>query len=268
MSRLTVGNVVKVALAVLFFPFIFLLVLMIGVRRKSRNVILEGVLYVALFLLAVSVPSDSALSTTSAFVAFGVWGVSAIRSYMLRDMWLHRRTRGQQSVAPIQPPTPAQPTYRPSPVAAPVHPSAEELSHPLAWVAAMAKQNKHRLTSEAYVTLLETCQTLDAVIDAERRQPTADARFEYELSAMVREYLPSVLQGYLAIPLSMTGDRQPNGRTPDQEFAEQLQLLSGQAEALHSSRHSQASAELTTTGNFLRESFGHQQRGGFDFGIE
>jgi predicted phage gp36 major capsid-like protein len=63
-------------------------------------------------------------------------------------------------------------------------------------------------------------------------------------------------------------NRQPNGKTPNDELAEQLQLLSRQADALHSSRHSQTSAELTSTGNFLRERFGHHHQGAFDFGIE
>ncbi len=264
MSRLTLGNVLKVTLTLLFFPFIALLVLMIGIRRKNKKVILEGAIYVALFLLAVSVPS-----TPSAFVGFGVMGVSALRSYMLRDLWLHRKVRGPQPPnATVQPNAPAQPAYRPSQAATSTASSEEELSPALAWVAAHAKQNKHRLPAEAYVTILETCQTLDSVIDAETRQPSADARFEYELAAIVRQYLPAVLRGYLAIPPGMVDNRQPNGKTPNEELAEQLQLLSGQADALHSSRHSHTSAELTSTGNFLRERFGHHQQSAFDFGIE
>ncbi len=143
-----------------------------------------------------------------------------------------------------------------------------DLSPDLVWIASHAKQNKHRLPSGAYVTILETSQTLDAVIDAEIRQPSKDARFEYELSAIIREYLPAVLRGYLAIPPAMVENRQPNGKTANEEFDEQLQLLSRQADTLHSSRHRQTSAELTSTGNFLRERFGHHQKGEFDFGIE
>lgn len=143
-----------------------------------------------------------------------------------------------------------------------------DLSSALAWVSSTAKQNKHRMPSEAYVSLLETCQTLDAIVDAEARQPSSDARLEFELEAMVREYLPSLLRGYLAVPTNMTATRQPNGRTPSEEFVEQIDLLSGQADALHSSRFGQTSADLTSMGNFLRERFGHRQRNGFDFGIE
>lgn len=262
MSRLTLGNVIKVSIVVLFFPFIVLLLPMIGIRRKNLKVILEGAIYVAVFIAAFSIPSDSAFSTASAFVGLGAMAVSALRSYMLRDLWLHRKGRARPHDVVVQPNAPAQP------VAAPLAPAADDLSTALAWVASLAKHNKNQLPPEAYVTVLETCQTLDAVIDAERRQPSTDARFEYELAAVVREYLPAVLRSYLAIPASMVGNRQPNGRTPNEELAEQLQLLSGQAEALHSSRHSHTSAELTSTGNFLRERFGHHQRDGFDFGIE
>ena len=268
MSRFTLGNVIKVSIVVLFFPFIALLVPMIGIRRKNPKVILEGAIYVALFIAAFSIPSDSAFSTASAFIGLGVMGVSALRSYMLRDLWLHRKDRGRSHDVIVQLNTPKQPVDQSYPTAAPIVPTADDLSAALAWVASLAKHNKNQLPAEAYVTVLETCQTLDAVIEAERRQPSTDARFEYELAAVVREYLPAVLRGYLAIPPGMVGNRQPNGRTPNEELAEQLQLLSGQAEALHSSRHSHTSAELTSTGNFLRERFGHHQRGGFDFGIE
>lgn len=269
MSRLTVGNVFKVAVALFFFPFLPLLVLMIGVRRKNRKVILEGAAYIAVFLVAISaVGGDGAFATLSAFAVLGIWPVSAMRSYMLRDLWLHRRVRGQRPEVITQPHPPRTPAYQPSPAAASITPPTADLSPALAWVASLAKQNKNRLPAESYVAVLETCQTLDAVIDAEARQPLADAAFEYELAAIVREYLPAVLQGYLAIPPGMLDNRQPNGRTPNEELVEQLQLLSGQAESLHASRHRHTSAELTSTGNFLRERFGHHQQGGFDFGVK
>lgn len=268
MSKLTKGSVVKITLAVLFFPFIAFLVLLIGILAKNKKVLLEGAIYAALFIAAFSVPEGSQLYTVASLIGLGSLGISALRSYMLRDLWLNKKVRELQQDAIVQPNTPTHSSSRPSPATAAPASSADNLSSALAWVTTHAKQNKHRLATEAYVLLLETCQTLDAVIDAESRQPSGDARFEYELDAIVRQYLPAVLQGYLAIPASMVDDRQPNGRTANQELAEQLQLLSGQADALHSSRHGHTSAELTSTGNFLRERFGHHQRGGFDFGIE
>ncbi|MCQ1988214.1 hypothetical protein [Arthrobacter sp. zg-Y844] len=253
MSRLTVGNIFKVTVALLFFPFMPLLVLMIGVRRSNWKVILEGGLYVALVLAAVALPGTAAQFILSFFVVLGLIAVAGMRSYMLRDLWLHPRTRGPQVMTQSQPGAGTTPP--------------EDLSSALAWSAALAKRNRSRLPSEAYASILETCQTLDAVIDAETRQPLGDPQFEYELSATVRDYLPSVLQNYVAIPPKMLETKQASGRTPNEELAEQLQLLAGQAETLHSSRHRRTSAELTNTGNFLRERFGHRQ-GGFDFGIK
>lgn len=266
MSRLTKGSVFKAILAVLFFPFIVFLVLLIGIGAKNKKVIVEGAIYVALFITAFSTPEGSALYSAASIIGLGAIAVAAVRSYMLRDLWLHRKGQGREHGSVVQPGVPVQAAplqSEPAPISAP----ALDLSSSLGWVTSIAKRNKHRLPTQAYVTILETCQTLDAVIDAERQRPSADAQFEYELDAIVRQYLPTVLQGYLAIPPGMVDDRQPNGRTPNEELTEQLQLLSGQADALHSSRHGHTSAELSSTGNFLRERFGHQQSK-FDFGIE
>lgn len=264
MSRLTAGNIFKVAVALFFFPFMPLLVLMIGVRRKNWKVIIEGAVYVALFLAAVAVPVNSALFVVSAFTGMGLIAVSAMRSYMLRDLWLHPRGRGPQHQ--VQPRSPMPAPQAPAPAGEAGAASTADLSQALAWSAALARQHKNRLPADAYVSILETCQTLDAVIDAEAREPLGDPQFEYELSATVRDYLPSVLRSYVAIPAKMLETKQASGRTPNEELAEQLQLLAGQADTLYSGRHRRSSAELTNTGNFLRERFG--QRGGYDFGIK
>ena len=89
--------------------------------------------------------------------------------------------------------------------------------------------NRRRLPGDTHRTVLQTCQVLDAVIAAEEREPIADPRFEYELDAMARQYLPSVLRNYLAIAPSRVHERQPNGRTPDEELTEQLRILSARA---------------------------------------
>lgn len=269
MSRITPGNIVKSILAFLFSAFVAFYVLIIGLTSKNKKLILEGAIYAAVFVIALSLPGGS-----GAFVGFGSMVVSAVRTFMLRDIWLPRRNQNPQHVTVIQQPAPTYaypPTFvppQPAPAPTPFPAAPDELSTALAWVNAQAKQNKHRLPADTYVTILETCQMLDSAIDTELRQPSSDARFTYELEAMVREYLPSVLRGYLAIPPSMVDNRQPNGRTANEELVEQLALLLGQAEALHSTRHQQSSSDLTTTGNFLRERFGHHQPGGFDFGIK
>lgn len=268
MTRFTAGNIFKAALAFFFFIFVAFLVLIIGIGAKSKKIIFEGAIYSAVFIVGLSIPEDNVLATLGASLGLLAMIVSAVRSYMLRDFWLRKKVRRPQYGQPVQASMNEAFPTQPPPVAPVQAQPSDELSTALTWVSAHAKQNKHRLPSDTYVTILETCQTLDAIIDAEARQPSADARFEYELEALVREYLPAVLQGYLAIPPSMVENQQPNGRTPNEELVEQLGLILGQAEALHSNRHRQTSAELTSTGNFLRERFGHHQKGRFDFGIK
>lgn len=272
MSRFTLPNVIKMVLALVFSLFVAFYVLLIGVTAKNKKVILEGAAYAGLFAVAMTGSGPLAV------LGLGVMAVAAVRTYMLRDLWLPVRVpevRYVQSAQPFMPPqvtAPQQPAYvQPAPPQqAYVQPAraTDKLTAALAWVSATAKENKFRFPADTYVTILETCQTLDAVIEAETKQRSGDASFEYELGALVQEYLPAVLKGYLAVPSGMVNDKQPNGRTPNEELAQQLELLSGQADALHASRYGQTSAELSSMGNFLRDRYGHRQKDGFDFGIE
>ena len=248
MTRFTLGNAVKVGLVVLFLPLLAYLVLVIGAVKKHLRVALEGLVYAGAFSVGLVALDVLGLGGLLALVSMGASGV---RAYHLRDLWLPARRRWWRRMVEFRMPTQAEP-----PTALAEQP--DDLSAALAWVGAHAQQHRRRLPTQAYVTVLQTCEVLDAVVAAERRDPSGDARLEYELDAIVREYLPAVVRGYLAIPPSMVDVRQPNGRTPDQELAEQLQLLAGQAEALHVARLSRTSAQLTTTGNFLRDKFGHR----------
>ncbi|MCM3659413.1 hypothetical protein M3148_00155 [Georgenia satyanarayanai] len=262
MSRLTLGNVLKVGLVVLFLPLIAYLVLLIGGVKKKLGVILEGLLYAAGFAAGIFVLDIIGLGGVLALASMGV---SAVRSWHLRDLWLPARRRWWHRFVPVES---RQGRVADAPPAEAALEGADGRAAALSWVGASAKQNRLRLPTGAYATFLETCQMLDGVVEAERREPTRDPRFEYELDALVREYLPGVLRGYLAIPPDMVESRQPNGRTPNEELAEQLRLLAAQAKTLHTSRHSRTPAQLTTTGNFLREKYGDLHRNAFDFGVK
>lgn len=262
MSRLTVGNVVKGGFAVLFWPLLAYLVLLIGGVKKNLKVALEGLIYAAGFSVGVFVLDVVGLG---GLLALASMGASGVRAWHLRDLWLPARRRWWHRFGPASSRKPVQVSAAPPPEAALEGPEGRAAA--LGWFSSLTKQSRPRLPAHAYDTLVETNRMLEDVIEVERREPSQDARFEYELDAVVREYLPGVLNAYLAIPPSMVDSRQPGGRTPKEELAEQLRLLSGQVEALHVSRHSRATAELATRGNFLREKFGHRQEA-FDFGID
>ena len=262
MSRWTLGNVLKVGLAVVFLPLLAYLVLVIGSVKKNLRVILEGLIYAAGFSVGTFWLD---LGGVGGLLALASMGASGVRAWHLRDLWLPARRRWWHRFVPEEPQAPVEVTETPPPEAALEGASGRAAA--LGWAGSLAEQHRLRLPAEAFSSFVQTRRLLEGVVEAERREPSEDARFDYELDAIVRKYLPGVLRGYLAIPPSMVNARQPNGRTPNEELTEQLGLLAGQAQALHSSRHSRTTAQLTTTGNFLREKFGHRQADAFDFGI-
>lgn len=260
MSRWTLGNVLKVGLAVFFLPLVAYLVLFIGAVKKNVRAILEGLLYAAGFSVAVL---ELGWGGPGILLGLASMGASGVRAWHLRDLWLPKRRRpwarflGGEEVEAAPPPSAA------------ALEGPEGRTTALDWLAAHTRQHRHRLPAQAYTSVLETCRVLDAVVEAERHQPSGDARLEYELDAIVKQYLPAVVTGYLAVPPEKVDEKQPGGRTPNEELTEQLRLLSGQAEYLRAGHHSRATAQLTTSGNFLREKFGHlEQKDAFGFGVK
>lgn len=302
-SRWTFKNAGKAIAAFMFSPFLPYYTLILGLTSEKKKVIAEGLLYAIAFTSALAAPAF--FGEISAFLVAGSYLASGVRMFQLRDMWLPMSGGNPQRQILHPPPysqigsrrypeTPPQVTQRPprqvesgskgqtpppyagssSSTAATPSPEPatsglpDDLSGSLEWVSSTAKRNKQRIPSEAYISVLELSQELSALIDNEHKSPSGDAEFEYELESLAGQYLPAVLKGYLAIPPALIEQVQPNGKTPNVELVEQLELLSGQTEALYMSRYSHTTAELTTTGNFLRERYGHRKSDAFDFGVE
>lgn len=252
MTRLTFGNVVKVAAVVVFLPLVASLVLVVGAVRRDLRVALEGLLYATVFVVAVFVLD---VWGPPALLALGAMGASGVRSWHLRDLWLPARRRTwKRALTEISTAGRRLRTRRTAAVA-----GAEHLPSAVAWVRRHADRNRHRLPGDTHRTVRQICQVLDAVIAAEQRERTGDARFEYELDAMAREYLPAVLGSYLAIAPSRVHERQPGGRTADEELTQQLRILLTQAHALDASRQRRVATGLSVTGNFLRDKYGHHE---------
>lgn len=256
MSRLTLGNVIKVTAVLVFLPLLAYLVLVIGAVRKDLRTALEGLLYAGAFSTAVFVLD---LWGPPALLALAAMGASGVRSWHLRDLWLPARRRWWKP-DPAGRSTVVEVGGAPSVAAA----GSQHLLAAVARVRRHADRNRHRLPGDTHRTVLHICQVLDAVIASEQREPSGDPRFEYELDAVAREYLPAVLGSYLAIAPSRRLERQPDGRTPDEELTEQLRILAGQADALDATRHRRLTAELSTSGNFLRDKYGHLRLGTAD----
>lgn len=271
MSRISAGKALRIVVAVLCIVFLPLVLLKAGIDKRSKKLILEGAVYSIVLFAAFSIPEGSTLYTLAPFVGMGALALAGVRLYALRDSWLGPKIRALSRIRTGE----AETSYRPTSsqllvedVDAPVASDTADLFGALTRAMEIAHLNKDRIPTDAAATISQTCRTLEAVVDAETRRPLGDPEFEYELGAIVREYLPAVLSTYLAIPASMVSARQANGRTPNEELLEQLQLLAGQAEILHSRRHRHTSRELTNMGNFLREKFADSQHTGFGFGIK
>lgn len=262
MTRLTLGNAVKVAAVVVFLPLLAYLVLVIGAVRKDVRTALEGILYAGAFSTAVFVLDG--FWGPPALLALTAMGFSGVRAWHLRDLWLPARRRwwkdaAAQATAVVERSRAHRATAGEGPA---------QLPAALTGVRMLAERNRRRLPGDTYRTVQQTCQVLGTVVAAEQREPSGDARFEYELDATVRQYLPAVLTNYLAIAPSRVHERQADGRTPEEELTEQLRILAGQADELYASRHRRLTAELSTTGNFLRDKYGHRQPDAFDFRVQ
>lgn len=260
MSRLSLGNVIKLGFVALFLPLLAYLVLVIGAVKKNLRVALEGLVYASGFSAGIFVLDVVGIG---GLLALASMGASGVRAWHLRDLWLPARRRWWNRFTPAEPAT--QVSAMPPAQAAVEGPEGRTAA--LDWITSLTTQSAPLLPTDARQRLAEITQLLGAVVEVDRREPSRDAAFDYELDAMVREYLPGVLTAYLAIPPDMVDSRQPDGRTPKDELREQLQLLRGQAEVLHASRHSRTTAQLSTRGHFLREKFGQRQAEPTDFGI-
>lgn len=99
----------------------------------------------------------------------GLNAVSAMRSFMLCDLWVHARNRE----LPWLPHEPASGSgwgtgHRPIRAGA-------ALRFGVVFLA--GKKNGNRHPTKAHPSVLETCQTLDTVGDAETRDPLGDPQF-------------------------------------------------------------------------------------------
>ena len=97
MSRLTLGNVIKVTTVLVFLPLLAYLVLVIGTVRKDLRAALEGVLYAGAFSTAVFALD---LWGPPALLALAAMGASGVRSWHLRDLWLPARRRWRSRPGP------------------------------------------------------------------------------------------------------------------------------------------------------------------------
>ena len=145
MSRLTVGNVVKGGFAVLFWPFLAFLVLLIGAVKKNLKVALEGLIYAAGFSVGIFVLDIIGIG---GLLALASMGASGVRAWHLRDVWLPARRRWWHRFAPASSRKPAQVSTAPPPEAALEGPEGRAAA--LGWFSSLTEQSRRQLPADAY----------------------------------------------------------------------------------------------------------------------
>lgn len=107
----------------------------------------------------------------------------------------------------------------------------------------------------AVVAALDVTDIVDQLLDSTRDDQVPDIEVILAVRGIVRDYLPTTLDRFLALDPSTADRPLPSGATPREQLAAQLvQLASAAADVLQATRARDADA-LVSQGNFLRTKF-------------
>jgi hypothetical protein len=154
--------------------------------------------------------------------------------------------RGQK---PPAPPQPVEPDDSPAALDQRVR---EQLT--------FVNQHAGRLPVEAVVGVRHLVDSLreilaDAERDAKQRGSEPDINVILSVRGIVDDYLPTTVRRYLALDASTLDTVRPGGRTPRQEFVEQVDALWLAAADVLTAARARDVDDLVTQGNFLRTKF-------------
>jgi hypothetical protein len=112
-----------------------------------------------------------------------------------------------------------------------------------------------RLPVAAVVAALDVTDIVDQLLDSTLDDPVPDIEVILAVRGVVRDYLPTTLDRFLALDPSTRDRPMPGGQTPSEQLASQLvQLAGAAADVLEATRARDADA-LVSQGNFLRTKF-------------
>jgi len=121
------------------------------------------------------------------------------------------------------------------------------------------KASSGRLPTGAVVEIRDMCDRLGEVLDRVSAAGTTTGPGSYELvtiSAVIRDYLPTSIDAYLALPPAfLDSHRNPEGETPDEELAHQLRIMHQGVDDLAMAIYSGDAQRLSIQGRFLDTKF-------------
>lgn len=118
----------------------------------------------------------------------------------------------------------------------------------------LINQNSGRLPGESVVTARRVTDVLREVVDTSEVRPL-DIYAVISIKAMVQDYLPTTLRGFLALDPAQLTVARPSGRTPIESLQEQLEGLLEAATSLLRAAQAQDADALLSQGSFLRTKF-------------
>jgi hypothetical protein len=115
-------------------------------------------------------------------------------------------------------------------------------------------QNSGELPGEAVVDARKVTDTLREIVDTSDVRPL-DVYAVLSVRATLDDYLPTTLQGYLAVDHDLRAVPRPSGATPAQSLIEQIEALQSSADSVLIAARNQDVDALMTQGSFLRTKF-------------
>lgn len=134
--------------------------------------------------------------------------------------------------------------------------SAQQLREELQPLVDRGDKAANRLPQQAYSHFRTIVETLRRILDRSVQLQTSPDDL-HVVSASIRDYLPTSLDGFLQVPEQMRAQRGPTGRTPGDELTVQLGILAEELTRVEQNLYRGDLQALAVQSRFLEDKFHH-----------
>lgn len=155
---------------------------------------------------------------------------------------------------------PAEP-YVPVPAPDPEEPlpTPQEMADSLTWLVRKVNRAGGRMPEGGVPAVREVEDVLRPLLEYLQQQPATEAEM-IGVRAMVTDYLPTTVDTFLALPAQFAQThRNRSGRSPEEEFLQQLELLAEGAGETATAIYAGDAQLLTNQGRFLQNRFARSE---------
>ena len=133
--------------------------------------------------------------------------------------------------------------------------SPEGLAATLDQIVDRINRSSGRLPVAAVVAALDVTDIVDQLLDSTLDDLVPDVQLILTVRGIVRDYLPTTLDRFLALDPAAADRPLTSGQTPREQLTEQLAQLAGAAADVLDATRSRDADALVSQGNFLRTKF-------------